>query len=130
MISKTTATDIALAHREIESAEKLLAEIDEALDRRTIPDIRDAFGRRQDGLTLGVPTGNSGHCLFNVPYTMARPIIRAHIAQQRSLIETLSAAALVEASVIEARSDATPKSGAAEGESATGEAGDAPDIHP
>jgi hypothetical protein len=34
--------------------------------------------------------------------------------------------AALEASGIEARSDATPKSGAAEGESPTGEAGDAP----
>jgi hypothetical protein len=105
-ISKITATDIAMAHREIEIAEKLLAEIEEALNRRTTPDIRDAFGRRQDGLTLGVPSGENSHRLFNVPYAMARPIIRAHISQQRALIETLSVSALIEASA-----DTRPKGG-------------------
>jgi hypothetical protein len=58
---------------------------------------------------------------------MARPIIRAHIAQQKALIETLSAAALVEASAIEAREggDATEIAAPSSDESAAREAGDA-----
>lgn len=43
--------DIALAYREVETAEAMLAEISETMDRRSAPDIRDAFGRIQDGLS-------------------------------------------------------------------------------
>lgn len=50
-ISKKTAMDIALAYREVETAEAMLAEISETMDRRSAPDIRDAFGRIQDGLS-------------------------------------------------------------------------------
>lgn len=90
MISKQTATDIAFAYREIETAEKLLAEIVEALRGRQMPDIRDAFGRQQGGLQLGVPSGESGHRMFNVPWPLAKPIIQAHIAEQRAKIEALN----------------------------------------
>lgn len=60
MISRDTATDIALAYREIEAGEKLLAEISDAIDRagRGNPDLRDAFGRPAGGLELGVPSRN------------------------------------------------------------------------
>lgn len=96
MISKKTAMDIALAYREIETAEALLAEISETFSRRDAPDIRDAFGRRQEGLQLGVPSGSNGHRLFNVPWTMARPIIEAHISQQRTIVAVLSEKAIIE----------------------------------
>ena len=96
MITKQTATDIALAYREIETAEKLLGEIEEALRRREAPDIHDAFGRHQDGLQLGVPTGQSGNRLFNVPWTLAKPIIEAHIAEHRAVIAALSEKAKIE----------------------------------
>lgn len=95
-VSKKTAMDIALAYREVETAEALLAEITESLSRRSSPDIRDAFGRHQDGLQLGVPSGNNGHRLFNVPWVLARPIIEAHIAQQKSIITALSEIAATE----------------------------------
>ena len=97
MITKNTATDIALAYREIETAEKLLAEITESFSRREPPDVRDAFGRLQNGLQLGVPNGESGQRLFHVPWTLAKPIIEAHIAHHRSLIGALNAKALIEA---------------------------------
>lgn len=96
MINQKTAMDIAYAWREVETAEALLAEISETVSRREGVDIRDAFGRRQDGLQLGVPSGSNGHRLFHVPWTMARPIIEAHIAQQRALIATLSEKAAIE----------------------------------
>jgi hypothetical protein len=95
-ISQATAMDIALAYREVETAQILLAEIVEAQSRRASPDIRDAFGRHQDGLQLGVPSGNNGHRLFNVPWSLARPIIEAHIASQRAIIAALSAKARIE----------------------------------
>lgn len=90
LISKETATDIAFAYREIETAEKLLAEITDTLGRPQSIDIRDAFGRRQDGLQLGVPTGNSSRQLFNVPWRLARPIIEAHIAEKRACLAALT----------------------------------------
>lgn len=91
MISKQTAMDIALAYREVETSEKLLAEIDEAIERRTVPDMRDAFGRRYGGLQVGVPSSSNADSqqLFNLPCNLARPIIRAHIAEQKALIEAL-----------------------------------------
>jgi hypothetical protein len=89
-VSKETAEQIAYAYREVETAEKLLAEISEALSKRETPDIRDAFGRRQRGLQFGVPSGDNGHRLFDVPWTLAKPVIEAHIAHHRAIINTLS----------------------------------------
>ena len=96
MLSKETSIDIALAHREIETAEKLLAEIVEAINDREMPEIRDAFGRRQGGLQLGVPSGNDGHRLFNVPWRLAKPVIEAHIANQKSVLSALNEKAKIE----------------------------------
>jgi hypothetical protein len=97
-ISQKTATDIAFAYREIETAEKLLAGITEAWDRPGAPDIRDAFGRQQDGLQLGVPSGSSSQRLFNVPWRLARPIIEAHIAEKRACVAALTEKARAEMS--------------------------------
>jgi len=97
LISQQTALDIAYAYREVETAEKLLAEItDEFTGRQRTPDIRDAFGRRQDGLQLGVPSGSTGHRLFNVPWTICKPIIEMHIAEQRAKIALLTEKAKAE----------------------------------
>jgi len=90
MLTKETAMDVALAYREVEAGEKLLAEITEALSRREVPDIRDAFGRPQGGLQLGVPSGDNGHRMFNVAWELAKPIIEAHVANARAKIAALS----------------------------------------
>ena len=105
MITKETATEIALAYREVEAAEKLLADVAEAVDRFSGKDIRDVFGRRVDGLQLGVPSGDNGHRCFNLPYTVARPIIEAHIAQQRAVIVALSEKAVGEMQQVRIRSE-------------------------
>lgn len=97
-VGRETVLALAYAYREVENGEKLLAEIAEALDRYRAPDIRDEFGRPQSGLQLGVPSGNNGHRLFNVPWALARPIIETHIAQQKAIIATLSERARIEAS--------------------------------
>lgn len=96
MITKQTAMDIALAYREVETAERLLAEVREATERRSVPDIRDAFGRLQGGLQLGIPSGDNSHRMFNVPWSLAEPIMEAHIANQRAVIAALSAKAHAE----------------------------------
>jgi hypothetical protein len=90
MITKETAMDIALAYREIETAEVLLADVRKELERGGTPDIRDAFGRPTGGLQLGVPTGSSGHRLFNLPWTLCVPILEAHIAACRAKVALLT----------------------------------------
>lgn len=97
MITKETATNIALAHREIETAGELLKQISEALAKGRNPDLRDAFGRPR-GLELGVPSSDTSRTLFNVPWSMAAPIIEAHIAAQRQVIVDLTVKAVAEAS--------------------------------
>lgn len=97
MITKETARDIALAYREVETAETLLAEIKEAKARRGAPDMRDAFGARQDGLQLGIPSGENSRRLFNVPWGICIPVLEAHIAHHRAIISALSVKAQEEA---------------------------------
>ena len=98
-ISNQTATDIALSYREIERAEELLTRVDQALAKRDLPDIRDAFGRQHGGLQLGVPSGQSGHTLYNVPWNLCAPILRAHIAHHRNRIDALTELARIEMGV-------------------------------
>jgi len=96
MITKNTSTDIALCYREIEVAEKLLEEIAESISRRKLPDLRDAFGRPQGGLQLGVPSGDNSQRLFYVPWNLAKPVLEAHIAAKRSELSALMAKAQFE----------------------------------
>lgn len=95
-ISKQTATDIALAHREIETAEKLLVDISNVWRDGTIPDLRDTFGLPIDGLELGVPNGRGGGRLFNVPMPLAKIVIEAHIVEQRERLSLLGVQAMNE----------------------------------
>lgn len=94
-ITNETATAIAFAYREIVVAEKLLADIGNEFKSGIAPDIRDAFGRPQTGLQLGVPSGG-GLRVFHVQWSLAQPILEAHIAQQKSIISTLSEKARAE----------------------------------
>jgi hypothetical protein len=100
-VSKETAIDIAMAYREIEAGEKLLADVIAAMEKQHPTDIRDVFGRRVDGLQLGVPNGQSGHLLYTVPWALAKPIIEAHIAQKQAVLDALSAKARIELSAAE-----------------------------
>lgn len=86
----------SLAYREVETAEALLSNIKDALKDNTAPDLRDAFGRSQAGLQLGVQNGQMDHRLFNVEWALACPIIEAHIAKHRAIIEALSQTARIE----------------------------------
>lgn len=88
MITKDTAVRIAYAYSEIESAQQLLASLENANGHYEIPDFRDAFGR-QRGLQLGVPSSVNGHRLMDVSPKLAAIIIRAHIDDKRAEIEAL-----------------------------------------
>lgn len=96
LISKETATDIAMAYRELEVAEKLLQDVRDTVANGCGKDIRDVFGRTQHGLQLGVPSGDTGHRLFNVEYTLAIPVIEAHIAHHKARLAALSEKARLE----------------------------------
>lgn len=89
MISLRTATDIALAYREIETAEKMLVDVERVTKDHDYKDVRDAFGRPRNALELGIPTGNSSKRLFQVQWSLARPVIEAHIASCRSQLYAL-----------------------------------------
>lgn len=95
-ISCNTATDIALAYREIERAKELLAKVETTLAERKPLDLRDAFGRPAGALHLGVPSGPSSHTLYQVPFELCRPIIHAHIAMHEQKIAALCLAARAE----------------------------------
>jgi hypothetical protein len=91
IISIETAMRIYNAHREIEAANNLQKEIDEANKWSTArekgePVHKDAFGRKRH-LTLGIPAGNDSHRLLRVPPAMTPYIIKAHIAEQRKELE-------------------------------------------
>jgi hypothetical protein len=91
LISKTTAMDIALAYREIETAEELLAELRKTLSATAdSPDLRDVFGRPRGALQLGIPSGRDGHRLFDVPFSLAIPVIEAHIAHHRARLAAMT----------------------------------------
>lgn len=97
MITKETATRIAYAYREIETAEKLLGDVKKSIDVFEQKDLRDVFGRRANCLQLGILSGDTGHRLFDVPYTLAVPVIETHIAHHKAQLSALTALALAEA---------------------------------
>ncbi|MEP3297598.1 MAG: hypothetical protein ABJO27_14195 [Pseudoruegeria sp.] len=98
-VSLETATKIAFAHREIETAKSLLEQVESAVAQSSFDqkDIRDTFGARQNGLQLGVPSSPSSQRIFNVPFSMCRPIIEAHIENQKTIIKLYSEKAGIEA---------------------------------
>lgn len=99
MITKETATDIAMTYREIEVAEKLLADVKETMEQSPFgkkADLRDVFGRQHAALELGVPSGDTSKRLFRLPYKLAVPVIQAHIAEAKARLEALAVAAEAE----------------------------------
>lgn len=96
MITEKTALDIAMAYREIAHGETLLKEVKETCDRFYGKDIRDAFGRPASGLELGVPSGEGSKRLFQVKWSLAEPVIEAHIADKRAQLSALMAKAAAE----------------------------------
>lgn len=96
MITFQTAYDIANTHQEIERAEKLLKDTQEALSRRQQPDVRDAFGRSQPGLQLGVPSGDNSVRLYQVDWSLCVPVLTAHIGKLRAKLAALDEVARTE----------------------------------
>jgi hypothetical protein len=104
MISRETAAAIWHAYREMDAGEKLLQDMarqrdqlakrgDEARFAESLP---DAFGRMR-GMSLGIPSGDRAHQLFDVSPLLADSVIRAHIANKRAELIALNERAVVEA---------------------------------
>jgi hypothetical protein len=96
MLTNETAYRIAAAYAEIDSAEKLLADVRAAMDRLGAVDIRDAFGRPVKRLELGIPSGDNSRRIMHVEYELAVPVIDAHIAQKRAQLKALNEIARAE----------------------------------
>ena len=95
MIDMELASAIWHCHREIAAAEELLKKIEEE-EKRLERDqdarpatLRDAFGRRRV-LQLGIPSGESGHRLFDVATELAKSVIRAHAANKQAELVRLN----------------------------------------
>lgn len=93
MITQKTAEAIWCAYREIEAAEKILADMKAEREKpfaesdKHAPTLKDAFGRKRQ-LQLGIPSGENGHRLFGVSPELAECVIIAHIAKEKvSLVE-------------------------------------------
>lgn len=86
MITQETAALIWHAYREIETAEKMLADMKEIREREGLnkhePAIKDAFGRPRH-LQLGIPSGDNAHRIMDVSPVLAESVIRAHIENKR-----------------------------------------------
>ena len=99
MIKRETAEKIWIAYREIETAEKLLKDMQEMRETQRIdksaPTLKDAFGRRRH-LQLGIPSGENGHRLFDVSPVLAESCIRAHIEKKRAELVDANEAARIE----------------------------------
>ena len=98
MITQETAAAIWTAYREIETAEKLLADM--AAEQKwehdkTAPTLKDAFGHKQH-LQLGIPSGSNSHRLFQVPPQLAGSVIRAHIASKKAELAAANEQARIE----------------------------------
>lgn len=96
MLTSETAYRIAVAYKEIESGEQLLADVHDAMKRVAATDIRDAFGRPVRRLEMAIPSGDKSRRLLHVEYELAVPVIEAHIAQMRARLKALNEIARAE----------------------------------
>lgn len=103
MISKETCEEIWHCHREIETAENLIVQIEELIkknkedynSRQHAEKLKDVFGRERN-FELRVPNGENSKRLFGVSYDLAVPVITAHIASKKARIVELNEIARLE----------------------------------
>ncbi len=106
MITQQTASDIWCAHREIEACRKLLADMKAEREKpfsdndKHAATLKDTFGRKRQ-LELGIPSGESGHRIFQVQPQLAESVIRAHIGQMQASLAEANERARIELSSAE-----------------------------
>lgn len=93
VISKQTAYRIWTAHNQIETADKLLADIRETLQHGGDPTPDEPHNRHRRGYTLGVPHG-SGERVLGVSPKLAAEVIDAY--KDDKWFELIAACAVAE----------------------------------
>lgn len=100
IISKHTATRLWTAHHQIDTANKLLADIEETLQEGGDPTPQDPYNRHRRGYTLGVPHG-SGERVLGVHPRLAHEVIMAHRTEQFRMLDKASRDAWAELAVVD-----------------------------
>lgn len=103
MLSRKICEEIWHCHREIETAETLLAEVEELIkrnkenfhSRQHEEKLKDVFGCERN-LELGIPSGEKSRRLFRVSYDLAVPVIKAHMASKQARLAELNEMAALE----------------------------------
>ena len=95
MITKETAARIWKCYQDMEVGQKLLEDMTGAMEHGEDPNPRDLFGR-QRCLQLGIPSGDSGHRMFDVQPRLAISVIQAHIANQQAALSEANEQARIE----------------------------------
>lgn len=95
MITKKTASEIWTCQDGIEKCHKLITDMKKELEKTGDERLIDAFGRKR-GLELGIPSGESGHIIFNVRIDLAMKIIEANIEDNENKLKKLKGLAEIE----------------------------------
>jgi hypothetical protein len=100
IISYDLAVQIAYAHREVQTGEKLIADMREGILAAKSIDYRDTFGQRAN-IQLKVPhssstSGSLTAQLFDIKPELALAVIEAHVAECRGRLSVLSQRAKAE----------------------------------
>ena len=95
MISKATALRVWKCYSEIENANKLIAEMEEAIKNRREPNPKDVFGNVRK-LELGVPCDRDSMRVFSVEPQLAISILKAHAGNQHAQLVEANEQARIE----------------------------------
>lgn len=99
ILPQQLAMDIYNCHSEIVRAEKLLEEVKKYLETDKIncntDTLRDAFGRQQNNLELGIPSGQSSRSIIRLSPKLGKYIIEAHLASMKAELVELSVSAKI-----------------------------------
>jgi hypothetical protein len=92
VLPQELAMEIYNCHAEIIRAKTLLEELEAFLvkDSSNPEVLRDAFGRQQNELQLGIPSGQSSHRLIRLSPKLGKYIIEAHLADTEAELVKLS----------------------------------------
>lgn len=96
MLTQKTAAALHNCHQQIINAETLLKETRKEMESSGESKLIDAFGRRSRSLELGVPSGSSGHRIFQVDFELAAIIIEAQVEKYKQQLKALNVLAKIE----------------------------------
>ena len=88
MITKSTARLIHDCYTEIENGEKMIIELQTAINDKGEFEFTDDWGGSR-GLELHIPTSMSGTKIKRVPFQLALDVIQSHIEAQKTELARL-----------------------------------------